>query len=98
MSSSRSRLSSTLRYAATLGEKRLRHPYVLGMSQQALRTGPVVIVEDLSCQHVGALTGAALARGAIAPDTPIAAFVKRLRCSNCGSRSVLATHRPAAES
>jgi hypothetical protein len=28
---------------------------------------------------------------AIAPNTPIAAFVKRLRCRMCGSQSVLAT-------
>jgi hypothetical protein len=41
------------------------------------------------------LTREALARLAIAPGTPIAAFVKRLRCRKCGSRSVLATHKPA---
>jgi len=35
-----------------------------------------------------------LSRWAIAPNTPIAAFVKRLRCRKCGSRSVLATRKP----
>jgi hypothetical protein len=40
------------------------------------------------------LTGAA----AITPDTPIAAFVKRLRCGKCASRrSVLATRNPVAK-
>jgi hypothetical protein len=34
-----------------------------------------------------------LSRFAIAPTTPIAAFVKRLRCGRCGSQSVLATRR-----
>jgi hypothetical protein len=28
------------------------------------------------------------------PTTPIAAFVKRLRCRRCGSQSVLATRKP----
>jgi hypothetical protein len=42
------------------------------------------------------LTGAALSRLAITPDTPIATFVKRLRCSRCGGRSVLATRKPPA--
>jgi hypothetical protein len=30
------------------------------------------------------------------PDTPIATFVKRLRCSKCGSRSVLVTRNAGA--
>jgi hypothetical protein len=64
------------------------------MSERALRTEPTVTVECLNCRHVGVLTGAALARLAITPDMPIAAFVKRLRCSKCGSRSVLATRKP----
>jgi hypothetical protein len=82
----------------TLGEKPRRHPYFLEMSEQALRPGPAVIVECLSCRHVGELTGGALTRRGIAPNTPIAAFVKRLRCSKCGTRSVLATRRPTARS
>jgi hypothetical protein len=60
-----------------------------------VRTEPGVTVQCLSCGHVGVLTREALARLAIAPGTPIAAFVKRLRCRKCGSRSVLATHKPA---
>jgi hypothetical protein len=64
-------------------------PIFSGMSERALRAEPTVTVECLSCRHVGVLTGAALSRLAIMPDTPIATFVKRLRCSKCGGRSVL---------
>ena len=71
--------------------KWLQPPYVLEMSERALRAEPAVTVECLSCRHVGVLSGVALLRLAI---TPIAAFVKRLRCSKCGSRNVLATRRP----
>jgi hypothetical protein len=63
---------------------------------RAVRGEPTVTVECLSCRHVGVLTGASLSRLAIMPDTPIATFVKRLRCSKCGSRSVLATRKPPA--
>jgi hypothetical protein len=76
--------------------KQLQRPYLSGMSERALRGEPAVIVECLSCRHVGVLTEAALSRLAIRPRTPIAAFVKRLRCSKCGSRNVLATRKPAA--
>jgi hypothetical protein len=48
-----------------------------------------VIVECLSCRHVGVLTAAALARRAIAPDTPIAAFVKRLRAAIAAAKACL---------
>ena len=56
-----------------------------------------VTVTCLRCGHVGALTGEALAKFSVAPSTPIAAFVKRLRCRRCGSQSVLATRRPNAQ-
>jgi ribosomal protein S27E len=59
-----------------------------------VRTEPGVTVQCLSCGRVGVLTREALAGLAIAPGTPIAAFVKRLRCRKCGSRSVLATRKP----
>jgi hypothetical protein len=80
---------------AALNDNAPQHPYVLGMSEQALRIAPAVVVECLSCRHVGVLTGEALTRRAVGPNTPIAAFVKRLRCSKCGSQSVLATRRPS---
>jgi hypothetical protein len=64
-------------------------------SERALRAEPTA-VECLSCRHVGVLTGAALSRLAIMPDAPIATFVKRLRCSECGAGacSPVASRRP----
>ena len=59
-------------------------------SERALRAEPALTVECLSCRHVGVLTDAALLCRAITPGTPIVGFVKRLRCSKCGSRNVLA--------
>lgn len=60
-----------------------------------MRTQTNVTVECLRCRHVGMLTAETLARLAITPSTPIAAFVKRLRCHKCGSHSVLATRKPS---
>jgi ribosomal protein S27AE len=56
--------------------------------------GKSVRVQCLRCGHFSVLTPDTLSHLAIAPDTPIAAFVKRLRCRKCGSQSVLATRRP----
>jgi hypothetical protein len=60
-----------------------------------VRAQTSVTVECLRCRQVGVLTSEALSRLAIAPNTPIAAFVKRLRCRKCGSGSVLATRELA---
>jgi hypothetical protein len=60
-----------------------------------VRTESGVTVQCLRCGHVGVLNREALSRLAIAPNTPIAAFVKRLRCRKCGSQSVLATRKQA---
>ena len=60
-----------------------------------MRTEQSVWVQCLSCGHVGVLTAETLSRLAIAPSTPIAAFVKRLRCRRCRSQSVKATRKPA---
>jgi ribosomal protein S27AE len=46
-------------------------------------------VECPKCGRVGFLSSKALSRAAVAPGTPIAAFVKRLRCRRCGNQSVL---------
>jgi ribosomal protein L37E len=56
--------------------------------------GKSVPVQCLRCGHFSVLTPDMLSRLAIAPNTPIAAFVKRLRCRRCGSQSVLATRKP----
>ena len=58
-----------------------------------MRTEFGVTVECLRCRHVGVLSRETLARLAITPNTPIASFIKRLRCRKCGSRSVSATRR-----
>lgn len=50
----------------------------------------VVLVRCLHCRHKSVLSERALAAFGLRPDAPIAAFVKRLRCSKCGSGSVMA--------
>ena len=51
--------------------------------------GKSVRVQCLRCGHFNVLTPDMLSRLAIAPNIPIVAFVKHLRCRKCGSRSVL---------
>jgi ribosomal protein S27AE len=60
--------------------------------------GKSVRVQCLRCGHFSVLTPDVLSRLAIAPNSPIAAFVKRLRCRKCGSQSVLATRKPPQQS
>ena len=50
----------------------------------------VVMVRCLHCRHRSTLSPGALASFGLPPDAPIAAFVKRLRCSKCGSGTVMA--------
>jgi hypothetical protein len=49
----------------------------------------VVLVRCLHCRHEGILDDAALARFGVSSTAPIASFVKRLRCTSCGSASVM---------
>jgi hypothetical protein len=49
-----------------------------------------IIVRCLHCRHEAALTAADLVAHGLKPDAPIAGFVRRLRCTYCGSGSVLA--------
>jgi hypothetical protein len=66
----------------------------------ALReTRGVVVVRCLHCAHEGSLSRTALVRFGLDPNAPIAAYVKRLRCSKCGSSSVMAkrTTQPNTE-
>ena len=56
-----------------------------------------VRVQYLRCGHFNVLTPDMLSRLAIAPNTPIVAFVKRLRCCKCGIQSVLATRKPSRQ-
>jgi ribosomal protein S27E len=53
-------------------------------------TGGVLVVRCLHCGHEAGLSRQALARFGLKPDAPISTFVKRLRCSECGSGSVMA--------
>jgi RNase P subunit RPR2 len=65
-----------------------RRLFVSAMS--ALRETAGVLVVCLHCGHEGTLSQNALTRFGLNPDAPIPAYVKRLRCSKCGSRSVMA--------
>ena len=47
-----------------------------------------VCVQCLRCGHAGVIPEENLALHGEKPGAPIAAFVKRLRCQECGSRSV----------
>ncbi len=49
----------------------------------------VLLARCLHCRHEGVLDDAALARFGVDSTAPIASFVKRLRCTNCGSASVM---------
>jgi hypothetical protein len=49
-----------------------------------------IIVRCLHCRHEAVLTAADLVAHGLKPDAPIAGFVRRLRCTHCGSGSVLA--------
>ena len=51
----------------------------------------VVQVQCLRCRHKSILSGQELASFGVKPEAPIASFVKRLHCSNCGSGSVMAS-------
>jgi hypothetical protein len=58
-----------------------------------VRTEYGVMVECLKCGHVGFLVPK---HCRVRAFTPIAAFIKRLRCRRCGSQSVLATQQGSA--
>ena len=60
------------------------------------RIEPNVTVECPTCGHTGVLTREALSHFSIQPNTPIAAFVKRLRCRRCGSKAKRAGDPEAA--
>jgi hypothetical protein len=55
-----------------------------------------ISVRCMSCRHRSTLDSAALKRFGLKPDAPIASFIKRLRCTKCGSGSVMAERAPPA--
>lgn len=57
----------------------------------SVRSQSVVVVKCLSCRHKAVLTERDLVRFGVKRGAPIAQFVKRLRCRQCGSASVMAT-------
>jgi hypothetical protein len=61
-------------------------------------TGGVLVVRCLRCGHEAKLSARVLNGFGLKADAPISAFVKRLRCSECGGGSVMAkrTTQPIA--
>jgi hypothetical protein len=55
-----------------------------------------ISVRCMSCRHCSTLDAVALKRFGLKPNAPIASFIKRLRCTKCGSGSVMAERVPAA--
>jgi hypothetical protein len=53
-------------------------------------TATRISVKCLRCGHQGVLRESDLPSYGEEPDAPIAAFVKRLKCRQCGSQSVQA--------
>ena len=66
---------------------------MLRMVSTLRETRGVVVMRSLHCGHEGSLSRAALVRFGLDPNAPIAAYVKRLRCSKCGSSSVRQSER-----
>jgi hypothetical protein len=64
-----------------------RQPELRGRAKAGVAA---IIVRCLRCRHEAALTATDLVAHGLKPDTPIAGFVRRLRCTHCGSGSVLA--------
>jgi hypothetical protein len=58
---------------------------------QGKAAAPAAIgVRCLHCRHQAVLSAADLVAHGVRPDSPIAGFVRRLKCSKCGSGSVMA--------
>ena len=58
--------------------------------QGRVQGSSVIVVRCLHCRHEAVLRNADLVAHGVKPDSPIAGFVRRLKCSQCGSGSVLA--------
>jgi hypothetical protein len=55
----------------------------------------VIAVRCLRCRHRGVIAERDLVRFGIKPGAPVAQFVKRLRCRQCGSGGVIAQRTTA---
>jgi hypothetical protein len=80
--------------AEAKGTASARHPE---RQHGAQAGGAAIVVRCLHCRHEAVLTAAELAAHGVKPDAPIAGFVRRLRCTHCGSGSVLAKRVARAE-
>ena len=58
-----------------------------------MNAGGVVVVRCLRCPHRGVLSRNDLSRFGFNLHSPSAAYVKRLRCGECGCSSVMASER-----
>ena len=47
-----------------------------------------IVIECLSCGHSSSMPEERLKTFGLSPDAPIAKFIRRLTCSECGSHSV----------
>jgi hypothetical protein len=57
-----------------------------------------IVVMCLRCKHRGVVSEQNLSSYGVKPNSPIASFVKRLRCTRCGSRSVMVSRQPKKQS
>jgi DNA-directed RNA polymerase subunit RPC12/RpoP len=55
-----------------------------------------ISVRCMTCRHRRTIDAATLKRFGLKPDAPIASFIKRLRCTKCGSGSVMVERALAA--
>jgi len=55
----------------------------------------VIAVRCLSCQHRGVIAETDLAGFGVKPGAPVAQFIRRLRCRQCGSGAVIAQRTTA---
>jgi hypothetical protein len=71
----------------------LRSEFAMTVSpsrQSSALAAGVICVECLHCRHRGVLSERLLARHGLLANVPIASFVKRLTCEQCGHQSVKA--------
>jgi hypothetical protein len=80
---------------AYIGDKAVKHAGAFVRKGWLRGIGNTLRLQCLRCGHFATLSPEVRSRLAIGPNTPIAAFVKRLRCPRCGSQNVLATRKPA---
>jgi hypothetical protein len=84
------RSGRTGRVAKSAEAKAAASPRQPARQHRAKAGDGAIVVRCLHCRHEAVLTTAELVAYGVKPDAPIAGFVRRLRCTHCGSGSVLA--------